>query len=87
MNIFITILVAVLAVGLMVLGLAITLIRKGRPLQSDVGDNDAMREKGIICAAAQMRAEEAMLNGRDLIDAKGCGKGECASCAVELDCN
>ncbi len=87
MNIFITLAVAVVAVGLMVLGLSITLMRKGRPMQSDVGDNDAMRERGIICAAAQMRQEEALLRGRDLQDAKGCGKGECGTCAVELDCN
>lgn len=74
------------AVALMVIGLSITVLRKGRPLQSDIGDNDAMRQRGIECAAAQMRREEAQLRGENPADSLGCGKGECGDCAVSKEC-
>ncbi len=58
-------LIAVGAVGLFVLGLSITLIRKGHDLESDVGSNREMRRLGIECASAQLRREEARPEVRD----------------------
>ena len=63
-NLLIIIAVAVVAVGLFVLGLSITLIRKGHDLESDVGSNREMRRRGIECASAQIRREEAERLGR-----------------------
>ncbi|MFI3295334.1 MAG: hypothetical protein R3Y19_04875 [Rikenellaceae bacterium] len=82
----ITLLAALVAVALMVLGLGITVLRTGKPLQSDIGDNDAMHDRGIECAAAQMRREEAEYMGRSVESGLGCGKGDCISCAVEDQC-
>ena len=42
--VFLTVIVAVAAVALMVLGLSITQIRKGRDIQSEVGENDEMKK-------------------------------------------
>ena len=73
--------VAVAAVGAMVLGLSITLIRKGRNIQSDVGGNDEMKKRGLICASEQFRREEALLRGEDPNDALPCD-GHCGSCSL-----
>lgn len=81
-------LVAVAAVGAMVLGLSITLIRKGRNIQSDVGGNDEMKKRGLICASEQFRREEALLRGKRPEDAGPCD-GHCGSCTLsdEKKCN
>lgn len=43
-------LVAVVAVALMMIGLSITLMRKGHNIQGDVGDNPQMQSLGLECA-------------------------------------
>lgn len=81
----ITVLIAVAAVALFVLGLSITLIRKGRNLESDVGSNREMRRRGIECASAQIRREEAeRLGGKSRFPAD-CD-GACGSCSTQDDC-
>ena len=85
-TLIITILAAIIATGLMVIGLAITLMRKGHPIQSDVGDNDEMKKKGIMCASAEFRREEAILRGEDPSNLAGCGKGVCGDCAADDIC-
>ncbi len=75
--------VAIIAVAIMVLGLAITQIRKGRPLQSDVGDNDDMKRLGLKCTSQQFRQEEAELRGEKSDNiVGGCGStcGSCGDC-------
>ena len=72
--------IAIIAVGFFVLGLSITLIRKGRDLQSDVGSNDEMRKRGLECTSAQIRREEAALRGGDARIDLPCGTGLCDSC-------
>lgn len=84
---FITLIIAIVAVGGMVLGLSITLIRKGRHMQNDVGDNDDMKKRGIECTAAMIRREEAILRGEEPDLSAGCGKGVCADCAVDEACD
>ena len=72
--------VAIIFVGLFVLGLSITQIRKGRDLQSDVGSNDEMRKRGIECTSAQIRREEAALRGENARIDLPCGTGSCDTC-------
>lgn len=81
----ITILIAIVAVALFVLGLSITLIRKGRNLESDVGSNREMRRRGIECASAQIRREEAERLGNKSYLPTGCD-GSCGSCGTQDEC-
>lgn len=75
-----TFIIAILFVALMVLGLSITLIRKGRDLQSDVGSNDEMKKRGIKCASKEMLEEERALRGEDICtDSISC-LGVCDTC-------
>lgn len=57
--------VSIIFVGLMVLGLSITQIRKGHDLQSEVGENDEMKKRGLDCASHQILREERELRGED----------------------
>jgi len=52
------ILVAIVAVGFLVVGLSLTLIFKGRNLESEISSNRHMRERGITCAVAAARDAE-----------------------------
>lgn len=70
---------SVIAVALLILGLAITIIRKGRPMQSEVGENDEMKKRGLSCASDQFRQEEAELRGTDCDTFSSC-KGGCGTC-------
>ena len=83
-NLLIITLIAIAAVGLFVLGLSITLIRKGHDLESDVGSNREMRRR-VECASAQIRREEAERLGRKFDLPGGCD-GVCGSCAGEDKC-
>lgn len=81
----ITFIIAVVAVALFVLGLSITIIRKGRPLQGDVGENDEMRKRGLECTTAAIRREEAELRGEDTVGKDySCGS-DCGTCITEKD--
>lgn len=81
----ITLLIAVAAVALFVLGLSITQIRKGHDLESDVGSNREMRRRGIECASAQIRREEAERLGGKSHFSVDCD-GACGSCSTQDDC-
>lgn len=81
----ITILIAIVAVGLFVLGLSITLIRKGRNMESDVGSNREMRRRGIECASAQIRREEAERLGNKSYVPTECD-GTCGTCGTQDKC-
>lgn len=71
-------LVAVIAVALFVVGLSITLMRKGRNIQGDVGDNDDMKRLGLECALKE--------GGLDACHDE-CSESEgCASCQSAKDC-
>ncbi len=81
----ITLLIAVGAVGLFVLALSITRIRKGHDLESDVGSNREMRRRGIECTQAEIRREEAARRKSrglpplaDAGDCNACGAPGCA---------
>lgn len=72
--------VALIAVGLFILGLAITRIRKGRDLQSDVGSNDEMKKKGLICTSKAIKQEERAIREGNNFNPKDCDDN-CSGCS------
>ncbi|MFI3261724.1 MAG: hypothetical protein R3Y26_02320 [Rikenellaceae bacterium] len=75
-------LAAIIMVAMMVLGLSITQIRKGRDLQSEVGENDEMKRRGLKCASQEMIEEEKALGlmDGDCGDYVSCSLGSCNTC-------
>lgn len=57
----ITIAIAAVFTALLIFGLSITLIRKGHHIQSEVGENDEMKKRGLKCATAEILEEERAL--------------------------
>ena len=78
---FIILIIAAVAVGFMILGLAITRIRKGRDLQTDVGNNDDMRRLGLVCTSKAFAHEDKVLRGETKLDLKDCDDG-CSGCSL-----
>lgn len=76
---FLVIIIAIIALGLMVLGLSITIIRKGRYMQTEVGENDEMKKRGLKCTSEEFRREEAELSGTECDTLSSCG-GSCGTC-------
>lgn len=80
---------AVGAVGLFALGMSITLIFKGHNLESDVGTNRHMKQKGIKCASHQFRLEERQWRKRNDPKQKElmtCGGDQACSTCTPIDC-
>lgn len=75
----VTFFIAVFSIAFFILGLSITLIRKGRNLQGDVGENDEMRKRGLECTSQAIRREEAELRGTEYV----CTDGDCGSCSTK----
>lgn len=71
-----TFLIAIGAVALFIIGLSITLMRKGHNIQTDVGDNDEMRKLGLKCTVEEFGNGEKCPS-----DDGGC----CTHC--DTDCN
>lgn len=74
------IIIAIAAIALFMLGLSLTLIFKGHNLQSEIGENDEMKKRGIKCTSQQIIEDEAALRGVPLDDISICA-GSCSSCA------
>ena len=72
-------LIALGAVGLFVLGMSLTIIFKGHYMDSEIGTNRHMQERGIRCASQQIREEELSLRGTPNSD---CASASCVSCAT-----
>lgn len=72
--------IAIIAVGLLVLGLSITIIRKGHYMKSEVGENEEMKKRGLKCASDEFRREEAELKGTECDTLTSCGGG-CGTCS------
>lgn len=79
-SLWLTLIIALVVVAFMLVGLALTRIIKGKDLQNDVGNNDHMKKKGLVCAAKQFRDEEGVV---------ACGEdascGDCGSCTTKND--
>lgn len=78
------IIIAIIAVAFLFVGLSITLIVKGRNMQSEVGENDEMKKRGLRCAKEQFSREEAELRGDNCNNDVSCG-GSCGSCTDHTD--
>lgn len=79
-----TLLIVLISIGIVaffVVGMSLTLIFKGHHIDSEIGDNEHMKQRGIKCAAQQIREEEAALRGETLSDTDCDGYG-CASCTI-----
>ena len=80
----IVVLASVAAVGLFVLGLSLTLICKGHPIQSEISTNPHMQRLGIKCAVQEARESEggaACSDGAAAGTSAGCA-GNCSSCDI-----
>ncbi len=74
------VIVAAAAVGILVLGMSLTLIFKGHHIRSEIGENPDMKRLGIRCTADEMRRAEMRAGGEcgGAAGCEGCGMG-CAS--------
>ncbi len=75
----VVLLFSVVAVLLFVVGLSLTLMIKGRHIDSEISTNRNMRERGITCAAADARASSDSSTGSDCGDTL-CADHSCATC-------
>lgn len=80
----IVILVAVVAVGLFVLGMSLTLIFKGHNIKSEIGDNENMRARGLKCAVQEERELQG-LTEMDCQPSDLCGDKTCSTCFPQAD--
>lgn len=69
---------AVLFVGLFVLGMSLTLMIKGRNIDSEIATNKNMQRLGIRCAVQESREDSGQTDCTDV----GCS-GNCAACDIE----
>ena len=76
-------LVALAAVALLVVGLSITLMRKGHDIQGEVGENPHMRALGLDCALK----DEHNPGGCNPSSTTDCLEQGCASCPTADRCN
>lgn len=79
-NWIIVILCAVAAVALFVVGMSLTLMFKGHPIDSEISTNQEMQRRGIKCAVQQTREE---MQPGDCNDPSSPCSGNCAGCDVE----
>ena len=79
-HLFLVLIITIAALAFMMLGLALTRMIKGKDLQTEVGENDEMKKRGLTCASDQFRREEAELRGGDCGDFISCGTGGCGTC-------
>lgn len=87
LKILIVIIIAIVVVGLFVLAMSLTLIFKGRNIDSEIGDNANMKNLGIKCAAQQIREEDRALMGDDSCEPLSCKDASCGSCTSASEHN
>lgn len=79
----ILILCAVAAVGLFVVGMSLTLLVKGRHIDSEISTNKNMQRLGIKCAVQETREEDGKAECADVgKPLPGCS-GSCGACDIE----
>jgi len=79
-NWLIVVLCAVGAVAFFIVGMSLTLLLKGHPLDSEISTNKEMRRRGIKCAVQQSREQ---IRQTDCTDPSVPCSGNCAGCDVE----
>ena len=79
----IVLLASVAAVGLFVGGLSLTLIFKGRHIDSEISTNPHMQRLGIKCAVQEAReADGAACSGEEPAGGPAGCAGNCSSCDI-----
>lgn len=81
-TVFLIIAIAAVCVALLMLGLSITLIRKGHHIQGEVGENDEMKKRGLKCATTEILEEERALGLLPDDDEARCTPACANDCAV-----
>ena len=77
----IVLLCAILAVGLFVLGMSLTLMIKGHNIDSEISTNKNMQKLGIKCAVHETREAD---GGADCSGSQPAGcSGNCGACDIE----
>ena len=77
----IVLLCAILAVGLFVLGISLTLMIKGHNIDSEISTNKNMQKLGIKCAVHETREAD---GGADCSGSQPAGcSGNCGACDIE----
>ena len=85
--------IAIGAVALFVLGLSLTQIFKGHPIDSEIGTNRHMRHRGIRCTAGEFMREEGKRSEGTNPTETGCavckpetnGTADCCTCMSPCD--
>ncbi len=75
------IIISIVTFGLFALAMSITLIVKGKNIESEIEENQHMKDLGITCARQQIEKEERMLRGESDCDITPCHSGGCGSCS------
>lgn len=84
-SILLVIVVSIAVVGFFFVGLSLTQIFKGHPIQSEISTNPDMQARGIKCAMQQEREEQLKAMGLESCDTNPNCNGECSACgAVEI---
>ena len=78
----ILLLCAILAVGLFVLGMSLTLMIKGHNIDSEISTNKNMQKLGIKCAVHETREADGGAGCSDGQGVAGCS-GNCGACDIE----
>ena len=78
----IVVLCAIGAVGFFVAGMSLTLIFKGRHIDSEISTNKNMQRLGIKCAVHETREADGSAGCSDTHTAAGCS-GNCSACDIE----
>ena len=73
--------IAIVAVGLFVLGMSLTLMIKGHHIESEISTNKEMQRRGIKCAVQESR--EAQTHADDCASQDPLCSGNCAGCDVD----
>ena len=73
--------ISIVAFGLFALAMSITLIVKGKNIESEIGDNPNMKNLGITCARHQLEEEERVLRGESGCDVTPCHPQGCGTCS------
>lgn len=72
---------ALLAVGLFVVGMSLTLMIKGHPIDSEISTNENMRRLGIKCAVQETREADGTADCAPDASLPGC-TGNCGACDI-----
>lgn len=77
----VTLCAAIFSVAFLMFSLLITYFRKGHHIESEIGDNPHMKERGINCTSRTILEEEREIFGTE-VDLSAVCSGNCGTCAT-----